>query len=150
MPEDSLLQNELLVDSELINHLKEIALWAKFLSIAGFAGSGLMALIGVFAGTKLSQLTNKLQTVQDKQIAGALIMVVYVILGVILLLMFLYLYKFAIKMQVALKVSDQQNFNDSFYNLKIYYRFAGILTIIYMIFLFLALLGAMVMLFVFH
>lgn len=150
MSQDNLLQNELLVDADTISHLKEIALWAKFLSVAGFAGSGLMGLIGVFAGTKLSQLTNSLQSVHDTRVAGSLIIILYVVLGVILLLMFLYLYKFALKMQLALKVTDQENFNESFYNLKIYYRFAGVLTIIYMVFLFLALLGTMVMLFALH
>lgn len=150
MLEENLLQNEMLVDIEAINHLKEIALWAKFLSIAGFAGSGIMAFIGMFAGTLISQFSPRLQSGGNTELVAGAIMVLYVILGIILFIMFLYLYKFAIKMQLALKLNDQENLNYAFYNLKIYYRFAGILTIIYMVFLFLALLGMMVMLVAAH
>ena len=150
MVEENLLQNELLVDLEAINHLKEIALWAKFLSVAGFAGSGIMAFIGMFAGTFLSQISDRFQSGGNTGLVAGVVMVLYVILGIILFVMFLYLYKFAVRMQHALKLNDQENLNYAFYNLKIYYRFAGILTIIYMVFLFLALLGMMIMLLATH
>ena len=69
------------------------------------------------------------------------IMVFYVIIAAVLFAMSLFLYKFGAKMQVALKTSDQDNLNLSLLNLKIYYRFAGIITIIYLGFLFLAVIG---------
>jgi len=46
--------------------------------------------------------------------------------------MCLFLYKFAAKMQLALKDNDQECLNLSFQHLKIHYRFAGVITIIYM------------------
>ena len=45
------LSNELTVDAAAQNHLKETAMWAKFLGIAGFVMSAIILLIAIFAGT---------------------------------------------------------------------------------------------------
>jgi len=60
LPEESLLQNELFVDSTAQQHLKETAIWAKFLAVVGFIGSILVALVGIFAGTILGKFTKGL------------------------------------------------------------------------------------------
>ena len=146
LTEESLLQNELFIDSTAHQHLKETAMWAKFLSIAGFIGSIMLALIGVFAGSILGKFTKGLQRTNrsDSFLAGGFIAIIYIFIAAVLFIMCLFLYKFAAKMQLALKDNDQNSLNLSFQNLKIHYRFAGIITIIYMAFLFLAFIGVFI------
>jgi Family of unknown function (DUF5362) len=53
--------------------------------------------------------------------------------------MSLFLFRFASKMKAALYNTDQESLNASFMNLKVLYRFMGIITIIYLVFIVLAL-----------
>ncbi len=152
LAEESLLQNELFVDSTAQQHLKETAIWAKFLAVIGFIGSILVALVGIFAGTILGKFTKALQRTNssDNFLAGGFIAIIYIFIAAVLFIMCLFLYKFAAKMQLALKDNDQNSLNLSFQNLKIHYRFAGIITIIYMVFLFLAFIGVFIAVFAMH
>jgi hypothetical protein len=140
----NLLQDDLLIDNEGQIHLKETAMWAKFLGIAGFLGSGILALAAVFAGTFIGKISRGLQGRGDAAMAGGMVMIFYLVVAAIIFFMSLYLYRFSTKMQVALKTTDQGNLNLSLQNLKIYYRFSGILTIIYLIILFLVLMGVLI------
>lgn len=152
LTEESLLQNELFIDSTAQQHLKETAIWAKFLAVVGFIGSILLATIGIFAGSILEKLTKGLQRKNsgDSYLAGGFIAIIYIFIAAVLFLMCLYLYKFAAKMQLALKDNDQDSLNLSFKHLKIHYRVAGIITIIYMAFLFLAIIGVFIVAFAMH
>jgi len=134
LTEESLLQNELFIDSTAQQHLKETAMWAKFLAVVGFIGSILVALVGIFAGTILGKFTKGLQQTNssDSFLAGGFIAIIYIFIGAVLFIMCLFLYKFAAKMQLALKDNDQECLNLSFQHLKIHYRFPGVITIIYM------------------
>ena len=146
LTEESLLQNELFIDSTAQQHLKETAMWAKFLAVVGFIGSILVALVGIFAGTLLGKFTKGLQHTNssDSFLAGGFIAIIYIFIGGVLFIMWLFLYKFAAKMQLALKDNDQDSLNLSFQHLKIHYRISGVITIIYMAFLFLAIIGVFI------
>ena len=146
LTEESLLQNELFIDSTAQQHLKETAAWAKFLAVVGFIGSILVALIGIFAGSILGKFTKGLQRTNssDSFLAGGFVAIIYIFIAAVLFIMCLFLYKFAAKMQLALKDNDQNSLNLSFQHLKIHYRFAGIITIIYMAFIFLAFIGVVI------
>ena len=50
----NLLNNELTIDPVAYAHLKETAMWARFLGILGFIMSGLLLLVALFAGSFLS------------------------------------------------------------------------------------------------
>ena len=142
--EQHLLENELMIDTITHSHLKETAMWAKFLAIAGFVMSIFIAIAAVFAGTMFNKLSAGLPgggAGGINMMAGGMIMIVYLIVAAVAFFMSLFLFKFGNKMQTALKVHDQENFNLSFQNLKVYYRFAGIITIIYLAIVLLALIG---------
>lgn len=138
--ENNLLENELLIDSLTQSHLKETAMWAKLLAIAGFVMSALIAGGAIFAGTMFNKLIGGVPGGHGIM-AGGMVMVVYLIIAGVTFFMTLFLFKFAAKMQAALKTNDQETLNLSFKNLKIHYRFAGIITIIYMAILLLAFIG---------
>ncbi len=142
--ENDLLENELLIDNLGKTHLKETAMWAKLLGVTGIILSILIAAAAIFAGAFFNKLTAGLPGRGDTpnyMMASGMIMVVYLIVAAVVFFMALFIYRFAIKMKVALNSNDQESLNLSFLNLKIYYRFAGIITIIYFIIVFFALIG---------
>ncbi len=143
--ENNLLENELLIDSMSQVHLKETAMWAKFLAIAGFIISILIAIGAVFAGTMFNKLTAGMPGgSKGGMMTGGVIMVMYLLIAAVAFFMSLFLFRFGVKMKVALITNDQESLNLSFQNLKVYYRFAGIITIIYLVILLLALLGGII------
>ena len=143
--ENNLLENELLIDTVSLVHLKETAMWAKFLAIAGFIISIIIAIGAVFAGTMFNKLTAGMPGGNKGGVmTGGVIMVMYLLIAAVAFFMSLFLFRFGVKMKVALITNDQESLNLSFQNLKVYYRFAGIITIIYLVILLLALLGGMI------
>ena len=143
--ENNLLENELLIDSVSQVHLKETAMWAKFLAIAGFIISIIIAIGAVFAGTMFNKLTAGMPGGNKGGVmTGGVIMVMYLLIAAVAFFMSLFLFRFGVKMKVALIINDQESLNLSFQNLKVYYRFAGIITIIYLVILLLALLGGLI------
>ena len=143
--ENNLLENELLIDTVSQVHLKETAMWAKFLAIAGFIISIIIAIGAVFAGTMFNKLTAGMPGGNKGGVmTGGVIMVMYLLIAAVAFFMSLFLFRFGVKMKVALIINDQESLNLSFQNLKVYYRFAGIITIIYLVILLLALLGGLI------
>ena len=143
--EHNLLENELLIDNISQTHLKETAMWTKFLAITGFVLGILIAVGAVFIGTMFNKLSGGLPGGKEMgTMAGGMIMVVYLFVAAIAFFMSFFLFKFSVKMQTALKANDQETLNLSFQNLKNYYRFAGIITILYLVILLLALIGGII------
>lgn len=133
-------QNDLLVgigvDDVAQNHLISIAKWNRFLAITGIVGFGLFILIMLFGGSYLATVLSSMgrqNKMADSYGSGMLtgVFVMYAIIGVVLLIPCVYRLYFANKMLKALAVNDQQLFNDSLANLKIYSQYMGILTIIF-------------------
>jgi len=117
---------ELQIDHEISSHLSETAKWAKFLSIVGFVFCGLMVVFALLAGTMAS-----LNPLGGTMGAGGFMQIVLLI-AMVALYFFpcLFLFNFARKMQLALRNNDQINLNDSFRNLKLNFKYVGILTIV--------------------
>jgi len=141
------------IDQAGKTHLGEAARWAKFLSVMGFIGCGLVVLIGVFFGSFFTDMTSgfgRSNTYGDvsptKAMGTAATAVVYIIMALIYFFPCLFLYRFATKMKTALAADDQETMNASFQNLKATLRFIGVLTLIVVCFWVLAfiviLLGA--------
>jgi uncharacterized membrane protein len=127
-------------------HLSEAAKWAKFLSIMGFIGCGLIVLVGVFFGSLFSTFSGELnRTGPYGDMAtsgglGAVAAIMYIIIALIYFFPCLFLFRFATKMKTALASNDQETLNNSFQNLKATFRFIGILTLIGLCFWVLALI----------
>lgn len=117
-------------------HLSETAKWARFLAIVGFIFLALMVLGGVFMAVGFSSAMSEMETEMEGQpgmmanySAGALAFI-YVIAAVIMFFPLLYLLRFANIMRASLAGNDQNALNASFQNLKSYFRYFGIITII--------------------
>ena len=131
-------QNDLLagigVDDVTQSHLISIAKWNRFLAITGIVGFGLFILVMLFGGSYLATIFSSMggRGMASSYSSGMLtgIFVIYAIIGVVLLIPCIYRLNFSNKMLKALAINDQQVFNDSLVNLKIYSQYMGILTII--------------------
>ena len=134
------------VDQTGKSHLAEAAKWAKFLSIMGFIGCGLIVLIGVFFGSFFSMFSGQLNRNSpygDMPASGgfgAIAAIMYIVIALIYFFPCLFLYRFATKMKTALATNDLETLNTSFQNLKATFRFIGILTLIGLCFWVLALI----------
>ncbi|HET9056160.1 MAG TPA: DUF5362 family protein [Chitinophagaceae bacterium] len=136
--ENSLL--DLQLDPTSQSYLSEASRWGKFLAIVGFIFCGLLALSAFFVGAIFSSFSSQLGT----NFGGGIITVVYLLMAVLYFFPCYYLYNFSVKMQTALRVNDQQSLQASFSNLKSFYKFWGILTIVMLAFYLIALVIAII------
>ncbi|HYH14004.1 MAG TPA: DUF5362 family protein [Flavisolibacter sp.] len=111
-------------------HLSETARWARFLSIIGFIFLGIMILAGVslslFVGRPLDTYGGS--SVFDAFSVGMAFF--YLILAVLWFFPLLFLFRFATRMKTALNSNDQNALNIALQNLKICFRYVGVITII--------------------
>jgi hypothetical protein len=129
---------DLQLDSLSKSHLKETAKWARLLAIVGMIGVGLILVVSTITTINVNGKTdyNGNDDINDAAyIAGYTIGTLLV--GAIFFLPSYFLLRFANKMNRALAADDIASFNEAFKNLKVTFRYVGILTII-----FLALLAA--------
>ncbi|HSN09692.1 MAG TPA: DUF5362 family protein [Hanamia sp.] len=111
--------------------LSEAAKWGKFISIIGFIGCGFIIIIAFFIPSIYSSLST-LQGVPSQVAYGSTIGITisYILISALLFFPCLFLYRFSTKMKVALKTISQENFDESFKNLKSMFKFYGIFTIV--------------------
>lgn len=128
-----LLTNDLTVTTISRGFLTETAKWTKFLAIMGFIGCGFMA-IAAFAVPFLMSIMpgNEMMPLGGAMLKGmgAMLTVIYLGFAVLLLMPCLYLYRFSSKMKSALLQTDANVLDSSFGNLKSFFKFYGIMTII--------------------
>ena len=125
------------VDNISRSHLSEAAKWARFLAICGFIFIGLMVVYGVVVSfvivnmaSTMSQFDTTASEKNLKNLMGIGMIIFYIICAVIAFFPYYFLLRFANKMKAALISNDQDALNGSFQNLKILYRYMGILMII--------------------
>jgi uncharacterized protein DUF5362 len=122
------------IDFDSKSHLAESAKWAKFLSIVGFVLCGILTLVGIFASTFLANFSGRFATTPEASAytAGYSFMFAVLYIGLALLYFFpcLFLYRHSTNLKNALATNNQETLVKSFQNLKIMFRYMGILTII--------------------
>ena len=138
------LQAELIIDGASAASLKETAMWGRFLGILGFIYSGIISVLAVFSGFFFEKLIPKTELNKAALIGGVFIGVFYFFIAVVVFFMSMYLFKFGNKAQVALKNNDQESLVESLKNLRLYFRFIGVITLISLIFTALAVVGILV------
>lgn len=133
------------IDQSSRAHLSEAAKWAKFLAIVGFVMCGLIVVIAIFAGSFLAMMSNTYNDGYGSSAkltggVGTVVTIFYIGIAILFFLPYLFLFRFATRMKTALNTNDQLTLNTSFQNLKIMFRYVGILTIVMLSFYALALL----------
>lgn len=138
--EESQYQSESLfslsIDPVTKTHLSETARWARFLAIIGMIGIVLMVVGGVAYSIWLSTAVQSLNdrvirepgSFETAFVFGTAIG--FIIMAAIAFFPLMYMLRFSNRMRRALDANDQESLNVSFQNLKIYFRYLGIITII--------------------
>ncbi|HLY70991.1 MAG TPA: DUF5362 family protein [Puia sp.] len=140
---------DLQIDAQSNGHLFQAAKWAKFLSVVGFICCGLLAVYGIFAGILFGSISRNYNDSNPPfgaaaNLGGAFVLVFAVAGAVLYFFPCLYLFRFGSKMQTALRNNDQNHLTNSFGNLKSFYKFLGILTIIGLALFFLEIIFVMI------
>jgi len=140
--------SEMGIDEIAKVHLYETARWAKFLAICGFILLFLMIVYSLYMIMNFSTVMNNMEELGDlygsKGIMsgmGTMVFIFYIIMAIICFFPFLFLFRFAGKMKTALASNEQAILNDSFRNLKFYYQYIGILTILFLVLMVLGILS---------
>lgn len=123
---------QLSLDATGKSHMMETAKWARFLAIAGFIALGLIVIAIIIAA--ISGPSENSGTLTDEDNSPAYI--VGTIIGGLLVVLFYFfpcyfLLRFADKMKLSLLTDDMVAMNEAFKNLKITFRYVGIMTIIF-------------------
>jgi len=127
------------VDTTGRAHLTEAARWARFLAIVGFIFIALVAVSLIAGGSFFASMFGRVN--QYNEVGSGLatgmtvaLIVYYLCIALLVFFAYLFLYRFAVNMKLALQGNSQELLNRSFQNLKILYRYWGILTIIGLVF----------------
>lgn len=118
---------QLIINDNGREYLKTASKWATFLAIMGFIGTGFMILAGLFISL-LSPLSSKIN--QPFGFPFWILGLVYVLLALVYLFPALYLFNFASKVKTALYSLNQDVFDNGLRNLKMMFKFMGIMTIV--------------------
>jgi len=123
---DDKLPEPVVINNEIKSYLLETAKWARFISIIGFIGIGLILLAGVFISFAGSSLSN----IPNLPFNFGFFGVIYFALGVLYFFPTYYLYKFSIGIKEGLADDEQSAFTTGFGYLKSTFKFLGILIIV--------------------
>lgn len=120
--------------------IREAAKWAKFLSIIGFIFIALYILVALMmiAGGAAMGANEELNTASGGMgmmgaIGGTALGIIYLIVAVIAIFPTLYLSRFAGKAKLALDNNNTEYLTTSLENLKSYFKFLGIFTIVMLV-----------------
>lgn len=139
--DENLITSDLVIDNVAIGHLKESATWGKFLGVMGFIFSNIIAVIGIAAGFSISRLGSSYSGRRLRLAEGGGVTLLYLAGAVILFFMSLYLFRFAQKIKTAIATGNLENITEACKNLKLYFRFAGIISIISVVLTILSVIG---------
>ena len=115
--------SELTISSQTKDYLQEAGKWAYFLSIAGFVGLGLMllgGLVAMFAGAAIPGAGGQMS------VFG----IVYLIMAALYFFPTYYMFLFAQKIKAACLATSQADLDAGIENLKSFFKFVGIFTIV--------------------
>lgn len=126
------------IDPMTKSHLGETAKWARFLAICGMIMLGLAFFGVIYFAYTMSAMTSSFGDIEGMEGVrtgpfagfGVGMAVFYILLLVFWFFPLMYMLRFASRMRTALAGNDQQALNTAFQNLKICFRFIGIVTII--------------------
>lgn len=119
-------ENTFTSSHEINDYLLETSKWGKFLAIVGYAGMGLLFLLGVAFIVGFSIFSSFSGVGFPITIMGF----AYILISVSYFFPMNYLYKFSSQVKQGLNSINQQTVTSGFENLKSLFKFMGIFTIV--------------------
>ena len=128
----------LTIDPATKTHLSETARWARFLAISGMVMLALGMVVSVMASTVFTRFFGFPTGIEDDTNTSLGAMRIGMVVGTlitfaIIFFPLLFLLRFSNAMKRAIAANDQTRLNESFQNLKVYFRYLGILVIIFLV-----------------
>ena len=121
--------NSLSLSEKSCEYVKTTAFWSKLLAIINFIALGFMVLAGIF----MIAFSGILANAGDVPLPAAFycgIGLFYIAIAVITLFPVIYLFRFGKKAPIAVNSNDSEILEESLKNMKSYWKFTGILTIV--------------------
>ncbi|MCU0472089.1 MAG: DUF5362 family protein [Bacteroidales bacterium] len=118
------------IEDNTLKDLNITSKWTMFLAILGFIFTGIMVIIGLFAGVFLAVFK-----AGDSPVGFPewLIFVIILIFAVLYFFPVLYLFRFSKHTSNAVKTLDKHELHKAFRNLRSYYVYTGILLIVVLV-----------------
>lgn len=142
--EDSSSLFSLSIDPATKSSLAETAKWARFLAIVGFVFLLLVLGVGIYSSLLISRYQDIYAGSTGRSSffdgIGIGMAALYLLMAIVVFFPLLFMFRFAGQMQSALASNNQALLNSSFQQLKIYFRFLGIVTVVSLALLLLAFL----------
>ena len=118
-------------------HLSEAAKWGRFLAIVGFVVCVLIVLAGLYLAFSVSAMESQLSDLpsqyRSRSFTSGLstgMAILYILIAIVYFFPCLFLFRFSNAMKLALAGNDSGQLTESFKNLKVMFRYVGIITII--------------------
>jgi len=122
---------ELRLNENSKKFLRETAKWALILSIIGFIFIGIFVFIAVFFLVMFMALNRNVNPFAASGLSVEFVVIVYFVLAVLCFFPVLYMYKFSRKMKSALIEKNTEDLTAAFLNLKLLYKFTGIIVLLF-------------------
>ena len=113
---------ELTITDMAAGYINETRKWAQFLAILGFIGTGMLAIMAIFAGSMFSGMIGA---------GGIAVTVLYLLMALLYFFPSLYLFRFSEKSNRALYKKDSDELEAAMGNLKSTFKFYGVSAIVF-------------------
>lgn len=121
-------QEKIAVSGITLDFLRTISRWANFLAIMGFISLGLMIIAGI--GMIIAGMSISSSAFGSAAPQFAVMGFTYIVIAGIYIFPTIYLLKFARKIRASVENINQDDFESGIENLKSFFKFVGIFTII--------------------
>ena len=137
-------ENPFQLDEQMRYYLLNSTKWARFLAIVGMVTAILIAITAFFTGTIMSTLSAVQQSSPMPAGIGVMLTIFYLAGAILYFIPCLFLYRFAKRTRTALESSSREQLLSGMDHLNRFFKFVGILTLIYLIIVVLAFVVAII------
>ncbi|GAB1463554.1 hypothetical protein [Pedobacter sp.] len=124
---------QLIVTEDMRSYLYDMAGWAKFLGILGFVFSGLMAIMALGMGAMFTTISQMPGMEMYSGLGGGVFTFVFFLYALLFLYPSLMLFSYAVKTKQGVLYADQLSLETGIRKLKSFFKFYGILAIVFII-----------------
>jgi hypothetical protein len=133
-------EEKLIITEDIRSYIYESAKWTKFLSIVGFIFSAFTLLFAFGSGAFLTTLASVEPNNPLLQLGPGFIMALFTVLAILYFYPSLILFNYSSAAKNAVLYADQEGLNQAMSKLKSFFKFWGILMIIFISFYIIAII----------
>jgi len=130
------------ISEDVRSYIYDMAKWARFLSVVGFVFSAMIVLSAFSTGAFMTGLAASSPGNPLLALGATGLTVIYLLVGLLQFYPSFLLYKFSTAAMQAVLFADQEGLSIAMGKLKSFFKFWGILTIVFLVFYILAIVAA--------